>query len=121
MPTATVFQIVVAIVLSLSGSLIALAYFRGVRLERPPIGAFNARDLCVLACFIVALPVLYLVLPAGVLTGFLVLTFMSALMIGLRPLVSTRLLWIAIPILLVANLLVTRSMSDIDGGLQIYW
>ncbi|MEA2195297.1 MAG: hypothetical protein QOG42_1731 [Solirubrobacteraceae bacterium] len=121
MPAATVFQIVVAVILSLSGSLIALAYFRNVRLERPPIGAFNARDLSVLAVFIVALPVLYLVLPPGVLTGFLVLTFMSALMIALRPLVSTRVLWIAIPVLLVANLLVTRSMNDISGGLQLYW
>jgi plastocyanin len=121
MPAATRFQVIVAIVGSLSAALCALAYFRRVRLERPPIGAFNARDLCVLACFIVLLPGLYLVLPAGVLTGFLVLTFMSALMIGLRPLISTRLLWVAIPVLLVANLLVTRSMSEITGGLQIYW
>jgi plastocyanin len=121
MPTATVFQIVVAIIGSLGGSLIALAYLRGVRLERPPIGAFNARDLTVLGAFIVALPVLYLVVPAGVLTGFLVLTFMSALMIALRPLVSTRALWVAIPVLLIANLLVTRSIDEIGNGLQLYW
>ncbi|MEA2264634.1 MAG: hypothetical protein QOE27_217, partial [Solirubrobacteraceae bacterium] len=70
---------------------------------------------------IVALPVLYVAVPAGVLTGFLVITFMSALMIALRPLVSTRVLWIAIPVLLTANLLVTRSIAEIDGGLQIYW
>jgi plastocyanin len=75
----------------------------------------------VLACFIVALPVLYVAVPAGVLTGFLVITFMSALMIALRPLVATRVLWIAIPVLLTANLLVTRSIAEIDGGLQIYW
>ncbi|MDQ3849040.1 MAG: hypothetical protein M3296_00285, partial [Actinomycetota bacterium] len=121
MPAATLFQIVVAIIGSVTGALCALAYFRKVRLERPPIGVFNGRDLSVLAVFIVALPLLYLVLPPGVLTGFLVVTFMSALMIALRPLVSTRPLWIAIPILLIANLLVTRSMSEIGGGLQIYW
>ena len=121
MPAATTFQIVVAIIGSLIGALASLAYLRHVRLERPPIGAFNARDLTVLAVFIVALPVLYLVVPAGVLTGFLVLTFMSALMIGLRPLVSTRVLWVAIPVLLIANLLVTRSMDEIGGGLQVYW
>ena len=96
MPAATQFQIAVAIIGSLAGALCALAYFRSVRLERPPIGAFNARDLSVLAVFIVALPVLYLVVPPGVLTAFLVLTFMSALMIALRPLVSTRLLWAGI-------------------------
>jgi len=121
MPPATRFQIIVAVVGSLTGALCALAYFRSVRLERPPIGAFNARDLCVLGCFILALPPLYLHVPAGVLTGFLVLTFLAALMIGLRPLVSTRLLWVTVPILLVVNLLVTRSMDDIGGGLQIYW
>jgi len=74
MPAATQFQIAVAIVGSLTGALCALAYFRRVRLERPPIGAFNVRDLTVLACFIVALPPLYLAVPAGVLTGFLVVT-----------------------------------------------
>jgi len=121
MSAETLFQIVVAIVGSLTGAVCALAYFRHVRLERPPIGAFNSRDLSVLASFIVTLPLLYLIVPPGVLTGFLVLTFMSALMIALRPLVSTRLLWIAIPVLLVTNLLVTRSMAAIDGGLQIYW
>ncbi|MEA2193318.1 MAG: hypothetical protein QOI73_3439 [Solirubrobacteraceae bacterium] len=121
MPAATQFQIVVAIAGALIGSLSALAYFRRVRLERPPIGAFNGRDLSVLAVFIVALPLLYLVVPAGVLTGFLVLTFTSALMIALRPLAPARLLWVAIPLLLVANLLVTRSMEDFGGGLQVYW
>jgi plastocyanin len=121
MAAETRFQIIVAIAGSLTGALCALAYFRHVRLERPPIGAFNSRDLSVLACFIVTLPMLYLIVPAGVLTGLLVLTFLSALMIALRPLVSTRLLWIAIPVLLAANLLETRSISAIDGGLQIYW
>lgn len=121
MPAATRFQIAVAIVGALTGALCALAYFRSVRLERPPIGAFNGRDLGVLSCFIVALPPLYLLVPAGVLTGFLVVTFMAALMIALRPLLSTRLLWVAIPLLLIANLLVTRSMEAIAGGLQIYW
>jgi plastocyanin len=121
MPPATRFQIAVAIVGSLAGAMCALAYFCRVRLERPPIGAFNSRDLCVLAVFIVALPVLYLVVPAGVLTGFLVVTFMSALMIALRPLVATRVLWVGIPVLLIANLLVTRSMTGFGGGPQVYW
>jgi len=121
MPTAALFQIVVGIIGSLTTTLCALAYFRHVRLTRPPIGTFNARDLTVLACFIVTLPVLYVALPAGVLTGFLVLTFFSALMIALRPLFSARILLVAVPVLLAANLAVTRSMDDIAGGLQVYW
>ena len=121
MPAATLFQIVVGIIGSLTTTLCALAYFRHIRLTRPPIGTFNARDLTVLACFIVTLPVLYVTLPAGVLTGFLVLTFFSALMIALRPLFSARTLLVAVPVLLTANLAVTRSMDDIAGGLQVYW
>lgn len=119
--TATSFQIVVGVVGSLTGALCALAYFVHVRLERPPIGAFNGRDLTVLACFILALPPLYLAVPVGVLTGFLAVTFMAALTIALRPLVSTRVLWVAVPALLVANILETRSMNDFAGGVQIYW
>jgi plastocyanin len=118
---ATQFQIVVGVVGSLIGTLCALAYFRHVRLPRPPIGTFNGRDLSVLAVFIVTLPVLYVALPAGVLTAFLVLTFFSALMIALRPLVSARRLLIAIPALLTVNLAVTKSMSDLTAGLQVYW
>ena len=48
----TAFQIGVAVVGSLLTVLCALAYFRRVRLERPPIGTFNTRDLCVLGVFI---------------------------------------------------------------------
>jgi plastocyanin len=92
-----------------------------VQLPRPPIGAFNARDLAVLACFIVTLPVLYVTIPPGVLTGFLVVTFLSALTIALRPLYSARRLLVAVPVMLTANLVITRSMDDLAGGLQIYW
>jgi hypothetical protein len=86
MPAETAFQIAVGVVGSLVGSLCALAYFRRVRLERPAVGTFNGRDLVVLACFIVALPVPYLLVGATVLTGFLVVTFLAGLTILLRPL-----------------------------------
>jgi len=120
-PAATTFQIVVGVVGSLAAALCALAFFRKVRLERPPIGTFNVRDLSILAFFIVALPVLYLRLPAGVLTAFLVVTFFSASLIALRPLVPARWLWCAIPLVLTANIVVTAQIDDIAGGLQVYW
>ena len=60
MPARDPFQIVVATVGSLVGAGLRSLFFRRVRLERPPIGTFNGRDLSVLACFIVTLPVLYL-------------------------------------------------------------
>ena len=121
MPAATSFQIVVGVVGSLAAALCALAFFRKVRLERPPIGTFNVRDLSVLAIFIVTLPVLYLELPAGVLTAFLVVTFFSASLIALRPLVPPAWLWCAIPLVLTANIVVTAHMDDFRGGLQLYW
>jgi plastocyanin len=121
MPAETAFQIVVATVGSLAAALCALAYFRRVALERPPIGTFNTRDLSVLACFIVTLPLLYLAIPADVLTGFLVITFLSALMIALRPLFPGRALWTAVPALLAANILVTHGMHHTRGGVQLYW
>jgi plastocyanin len=121
MPAETAFQIVVAVIGSLLTVLCALAYFRRVRLERPPIGTFNTRDLCVLAVFIVALPVLYLKVPAGVLTAFIVVTFLSALTIALRPLIGGRPLWAGIPLLLTADIVVTNSMDRMGGGLQLYW
>jgi plastocyanin len=121
MPGATVFQIAVGLVGSLSVTAAALAYFRRVQLPRPPIGAFNARDLAVLAVFIVTLPVLYVTVPPAVLTGFLVVTFLSALTIGLRPLFATRTLLVAVPVMLIANLAITRGMDGLGGGLQVYW
>src|SRR4051812_40497339 len=101
MPSAALFQIVVGLVGSLATTTCALAYFTRVRLPRPPIGTFNARDVVVLACFIVTLPVLYVAVPPGVLTGFLVVTFFSALTIALRPLFPVRVLLVAVPIALI--------------------
>jgi plastocyanin len=121
MPGATLFQIVVGLVGSVACTVCALAYFRRVQLPRPPIGTFNARDLVVLACFIVTLPVLYVAVPPGVLTGFLVVTFFSALMIALRPLFPARRLLVAVPVMLTANLVITHAIGDARGGLQLYW
>jgi plastocyanin len=121
MPAETAFQIAVGVVGSLLGSLCALAYFRRVRLERPAVGTFNGRDLVVLACFIVALPVPYLLVGATVLTGFLVVTFLAGLTILLRPLLPGRWLWVLIPALLAADFVVTQNMDTMAAGPQLYW
>src|SRR4051812_31218314 len=121
MPAESAFQIVVSLIGSLAGAGLALAYFRRVRLDRPPIGTFGPRDLCVLACFIVALPVLYVKLPPGLLTGFIVVTFLSALTIALRPVIPTRTVAVAVPALLAAGILETRVMHRFGGGMQVYW
>jgi plastocyanin len=120
-PAETAFQIVVGVVGSLAGALLALAYQRRVRLERPPIGTFNGRDLVVLGAFIALLPAGYLLVAPPVLTGFLVVTFLSALLIALRPLAPARALWIGIPAALIANIAVTAHMHTLPGGLTLYW
>ena len=88
------FPVLFELVLAISGTLVtialALLYLRYVRVERPAIGTFNRRDIAILFVFIVGLPLLYLVLPMGVLLIFLLITFMSALSIGLRPMMGPR-------------------------------
>jgi len=121
MLTQTVFQTVVVSVGALGTATAALAYFRAVRLERPAIGAFNTRDLVILAGFIVLLPVLYLAMPGPVLTGFLVLTFGSAMSIGLRPILATRYRRLLIPVLIGAEIVVTYTLLGAPRGLQLYW
>ncbi len=117
----TLFQATVVSVGALGTALAALLYFSRVRLERPAIGTFNSRDLVVLSTFIVLLPVLYLALPQTVLTGFLILTFSSALGIGLRPLLAARYRRVLIPALIGGEILVTYSLLGTTMGLKLYW
>jgi hypothetical protein len=99
----------------------ARRYFRKVRLERPAIGVFNGRDIVILFGFIVTLPVLYLSLPPMVLTLFLVITFVSALSIGHRPVLPSIVLWPAIGLLIGTNILVARNLLGTTRGWQLYW
>ena len=121
MLTQTVFQTVVVSVGALGTAAAALAYFRGVRLERPAIGAFNSRDLVILAGFIILLPILYLAVPGPVLTGFLVLTFGSAMAIGLRPIMPARYRRVLIPAIIGSEIVVTYTLLGAPRGLQLYW
>jgi hypothetical protein len=117
----TVFQTIVVLGGALATVTAALFYFRKVRLERPAIGCFNGRDIVIVFGFIVTLPVLYLYLPPVVLTLFLVLTFVSALSIGYRPLVPSFVLWPAIGVLIGTNIVVARNLLGTTRGWQIYW
>jgi hypothetical protein len=117
----TIFELVVAVGGSVLTSLLALAYLRLVRLERPAIGTFNGRDIASLCGFIVALPLLYVVLPQWLLTTFLALTFVAALSIGYRPLLAPSRLWPAIGLLLGLNFWMTRTLLGTVLGWQIYW
>jgi hypothetical protein len=117
----TVFQVIVVLFGALATTAAALVYFRHVRLERPAIGVFNGRDVVILFGFIVTLPTLYLFLPPIVLTLFLVVTFVSALSIGYRPVLPSWLLWPAIGLLIGTNILVARNLLGTTRGWQLYW
>jgi hypothetical protein len=117
----TVFQVIVVLVGALSTTAAALVYFRRVRLERPAIGCFNGRDVVILFGFIVTLPVLYLFVPPIVLTVFLVITFVSALSIGYRPVLPRTVLWLSIGLLIGSNILVARNLLGTTRGWQLYW
>src|SRR5579859_5422994 len=117
----TIFLLIVVTIGSLTTVTCALLYFQRVRLERPAIGVFNGRDILFLLFFIVTLPLLYLVLPSMVLTGFLILTFVCAMYIMLRPLLLARFVWLIIPLLIVANIIVTETLLGTPSGWQLYW
>jgi hypothetical protein len=121
MLTQTLFQAVVVSIGAMGTAAAALAYFRTVRLERPAIGAFNSRDMVILAVFIVVLPILYLAVPGPVLTGFLVVTFASAMAIGLRPMLPARYRRIVIPVVIGSEIVVTYTLLGAPRGLQLYW
>jgi hypothetical protein len=115
------FQLVLAITGTVITCVLALLYVRHVRLERPAIGTFNGRDVSILFVFIVGLPLLYLVLPLPALLVFFVITFASALSIGLRPLLTPTLTWLIVGVLVGANIWMTRALLGSVAGWQVFW
>jgi hypothetical protein len=99
----------------------ALIYFRRVRLDRPPIGTFNGRDIWILLALIVALPFLYALLPAWAIACFLGLTFSSAISIGYRPVVGTGPVWLGIGLLIGVNLWTSHTLLGTVTGWRIWW
>jgi hypothetical protein len=117
----SLFQLCVTIVGAMSASFGALFYLRRVRLERPAIGRFNARDVVILFAFLVVLPGLYLLLPQWALTSVLVLTFVAALSIGYRPILGPAPLWLGIGVLIGADLWMGQRMINNVSNWQFVW
>lgn len=99
----------------------AMLYFRRVRLDRPPIGTFNGRDIGILLVLITALPFLYAALPLWAVTCFLVTTFAASLSIGYRPIFGPKLLWLGLGLLMGANIWTSRTMLGTVVGWQLWW
>lgn len=117
----TIFSVFVVLIGAVLSCACALAYFRHVRMERPAVGTFNGRDIAFLSVFIIALPLLYLVLPGWALTGFLIVTFLASLSIGYRNLLAPMTLWLVIGVLIGTNIWLAETQLGTVRGWQFYW
>ena len=99
----------------------ALAYFRRVRMERPAVGTFNARDVVILLVFIGVLPFVYGWLPVPLVTCLLALTFASALYIGYRPLLGSVGIWLGIGLLFGFNIWSSNHVMGTLPGWQVWF
>jgi hypothetical protein len=99
----------------------ALAYFRHVRMERPPVGTFNARDVVILLTFIGVLPFVYGWLPDPVVTCLLIVTFASALYIGYRPMLGPAGIWLGIGLLFGFNIWSSHHIMGTIPGWQLWY
>jgi hypothetical protein len=117
----TIFALVCVVIGATATCAFALYVFRRIRMERPPIGRFNGRDLIVLFAFIVTLPALYLIMPRSALTVVLVVTFMASLSIGYRTVLPPGVLWPLIGATISADIWVARTQMGTVHGWQVYW
>ena len=99
----------------------ALAYFRRVRMERPAVGTFNARDVMILLVVIGVLPFVYGWLPVPLVTCLLSLTFASALYIGYRPLLGPAGIWLGIGLLIGFNIWTSYHLMGTLPGWQLWF
>jgi hypothetical protein len=117
--TLTEFGVVLVGVVAVSAG--ALLYFRRVRMERPPVGTFNGRDIVILLGFIAVLPFLYGTLPNWLITCLLVLTFVSSLSIGYRQVLGTTGVWLGIGLLIGLNIWTSHYLMGTTAGWQLWW
>lgn len=88
----------------------AWLYFRRFHPARPPLGVFNRTDVIVLLAGLVAVPHLYLVLPAWIAAAFLAVGMLSILTLALQPILARPALrWGTVGVLLLADVLLAIS------------
>lgn len=126
LPTdSVVLPALLALAVALCGTLVTVGastlYLQRVRLDRPAIGTFNGRDIAVLFGFVVFLPLLYVVLPLTPLLVALGITFVSAIVLGLRPLLGGSATWLLAGLLVGANIWLARTSLGTVTGWQIFW
>jgi hypothetical protein len=99
----------------------SLTYFRRVRMDRPPVGTFNTRDVVILLILIGVLPFVYGWLPVPVVTVVLCITFASALYIGYRSLLGSLGIWLGIGLLFGLNIWSSHHVMGTIPGWQVWY
>jgi hypothetical protein len=99
----------------------ALTYFRRVRMERPAVGTFNARDVVILLVAIGILPFVYGWLPVPLVTCLLAVTFGCALYIGYRPMLGRSGIWLGIGLLFGFNIWSSNHVMGTIAGWQLWY
>ena len=99
----------------------ALLFFRKVRLERPPLGTFNGRDIVILLIFVSVLPFLYGYLPYWLITALLMLTFGSSIYIGFSQVLGPARTWLGIGLLIGLNVWTSHHLMGSTAGWQAWW
>jgi hypothetical protein len=117
--TATEFGVILVGVTAVCSG--ALYYFRRVRMERPPIGTFNGRDIVTLLIFITTLPFLYGNLPIWLNTCLLIVTFTAALYLGYQPVLGRARVWLGIGLLIGVNVWTSHHLEGTTAGWQLWW
>ena len=77
-------------------------YLRRARVDRPPVGVFNGRDVLVVAGALVVIPPVYLAIPVPALAVFLAILSTAMLSFSLAPVIGGRAaFWAATSLVLV--------------------
>jgi hypothetical protein len=116
-----IFGLCMGLVGSVLVSVCAWYYLRRVRIERPPIGTFNGRDIGILFVLLSTIPLFYLLLPRWLLTSFLAVTFLASISIGFGPVLRPTQLWLAIGSLIGLNIWMGNNLLGTALGWQMFW
>lgn len=89
-------------------------YLRRARVDRPPVGVFNGRDVLVVAGALVVLPPLYLSIPLLALGVVFALLSIALLSFSLSPLIGGRAGFVAAVVLVLLDVLLAEV--DAEGS-----
>ena len=100
----------IAVVMTHMGLIVAagVLYLRRARVDRPPVGVFNGRDVLVVATALVVIPPVYLRIPVLALASFLALISIAMLSFSLAPVTGGRAAFGAAVSLVLADILLAE-------------